>query len=682
MPNQPAASAEVKAATSVQSTYRGFKARSQAKQKLLFETWAKLDLKEESELRGDVDMNNQLLERLDSFEKKNNLDSLPMLTRESTIDLQSFSSAVLKKLETIESDRKSEAESKTASLVQEDGQEGQRTTTVPMLRDNEELTLQWVTEMMDAFHLGHTLQESNIFQILKRVVPILSAEPNIQDAIVPEHGRLTMVGDIHGQLDDLFSILKLNGLPNAESPYLFNGDWVDRGPNSCEVICTIFAFKVLYPNSVYLNRGNHEARDINTRDGFQKEVLAKYDATMFDAFEKTFSFLPLATIIEKEVFVVHAGLFYDDMTLPEIRGFDRFHEVPPPETLMEDMLWSDPCPQNGKYDNSRGCALEFGPDVVDKFLTDNDLKKIMRSHECVNEGYEEWFGGKLVTVFSASNYTGTVGNHGAFAIFRKHDVLNPTFVQFMAQKAHTMKRINMRHGLLAEDIVIKLLMRITANRLGLINHYMGIAVGDSNIITRKQWAEGLSKVLGLLIPFNHFEEYLGLPDLGVDGTPGGPVDFMSFLHRFKPTHTQLSNDTYAHNADVNQAFHDISQIIFSKRFALESVFRFFDVNGDGCITADEFAEGVRGLTAVFGRDYSKDVLNEMVTRIDVNGDGKIEYDEFFQCFQTLDPSLLSSERLLNATQSVKVAEKVHYKRDSVLEREKKSLLEDDDEEEV
>ena len=44
---------------------------------------------------------------------------------------------------------------------------------------------------------------------------------------------------------------------------------------------------------------------------------------------------------------VHAGLFYDDVLVKEIMDFDRFHEIPPQETLMEDMLWSDPCDQPG-----------------------------------------------------------------------------------------------------------------------------------------------------------------------------------------------------------------------------------------------------------------------------------------------------------------------------------------------
>lgn len=53
------------------------------------------------------------------------------------------------------------------------------------------------------------------------------------------------------QFYDLLNIFELNGLPSEENPYLFNGDFVDRGSFSVEVILTLFAFKCMSPSGKF-----------------------------------------------------------------------------------------------------------------------------------------------------------------------------------------------------------------------------------------------------------------------------------------------------------------------------------------------------------------------------------------------------------------------------------------------
>ena len=81
---------------------------------------------------------------------------------------------------------------------------------------------------------------------------------------------VVVVGDIHGSIKSLLSIFKLTGEP-SKTKYVFLGDYVDRGNNSCEVIILLYAYKCLYPNNIYLLRGNHEFKELNRSYGFLDE---------------------------------------------------------------------------------------------------------------------------------------------------------------------------------------------------------------------------------------------------------------------------------------------------------------------------------------------------------------------------------------------------------------------------
>uniref|UniRef100_A0A6S8AAH5 Serine/threonine-protein phosphatase n=1 Tax=Aplanochytrium stocchinoi TaxID=215587 RepID=A0A6S8AAH5_9STRA len=194
----------------------------------------------------------------------------------------------------------------------------------------------------------------------------------------------------------------------------------------------LIAYKVLLPKHFYLLRGNHETRAMNLRYGFYHEVLMKYDMGIMELFWELFDWLPLAAVIESKIFVVHGGLFKEDMiTMESIQNIQRNRE-PPSEGIMHDILWSDPKSSPGtSFNFDRGGGLLFGPDVTKSFLKLNGLELIIRSHQVREDGYSVEHDGKLLTVFSAPNYCDTMGNKGAFIRFTAPSHV-PEFVQFDA----------------------------------------------------------------------------------------------------------------------------------------------------------------------------------------------------------------------------------------------------------
>mmetsp|Transcript_14782 Transcript_14782/g.55931 ORF Transcript_14782/g.55931 Transcript_14782/m.55931 type:complete len:509 (+) Transcript_14782:130-1656(+) len=287
-----------------------------------------------------------------------------------------------------------------------------------------EVTEAFVMQLIEHFRNQKLLHKRYLVALLLKAKAVISTLPNVMRIGLPAEGpspevepRITVCGDTHGQYYDVLHIFDLNGMPSPSNPYLFNGDFVDRGSFSVEVIVTFLAFKCMAPDSIFLTRGNHESKRLNVAYGFDGEAKAKYDGQIMDLFTEVFNTFPLAAVIQDSVFVVHGGMASErGVKLADIDALDRFREIPE-GGLMSDLLWSDPQPLPGYAASKRGVGKSFGPDVTASFLEDNGLSLLVRSHEVKDEGYLVEQNGKCVTVFSAPNYCDQMGNKGAFITF-------------------------------------------------------------------------------------------------------------------------------------------------------------------------------------------------------------------------------------------------------------------------
>jgi len=293
---------------------------------------------------------------------------------------------------------------------------------------------------------GRLPPEPTVRSLLRRARDVLDELPTLVRVQVPTGARLHVVGDLHGQFPELLRVLQICGMPEHGKNYLlFNGDFVDRGRHSVEVILILLALAVAHPWVLLLNRGNHESPTMNRVYGFEEEVLEKYSREVFECFQEAFCRLPLATVINSSILVLHGGLFgREGVKLRDLNDIERRRRDFRGGIAM-DVLWSDPSPQPGRQQSPRGAGVLFGPDVAERFCAENGLQCCIRSHEVVRHGYEWQKGHRCLTVFSAANYVGRYGNLGAVCHLepREEDpkLLDMTFSTFAGANARRRSRL-------------------------------------------------------------------------------------------------------------------------------------------------------------------------------------------------------------------------------------------------
>ena len=229
---------------------------------------------------------------------------------------------------------------------------------------------------------------------------------------------MNICGDIHGQFYDLLQLFELGGYP-PEKNYLFLGDYVDRGKQSIETICLLFAYKIKYPENFFLLRGNHECSSVNRMYGFYDECKRRYSVKLWKNFIDSFNCLPIAAVIDDTIFCCHGGLSPELIFVNQIKNIIRPTDVPEYGMLC-DILWSDPNENENMKEyfgfNERGISVTFSKKSLQNFLSDNNLELLCRAHQVVEEGYEFFGNNKCVTVFSAPNYCGMFDNSGAMMV--------------------------------------------------------------------------------------------------------------------------------------------------------------------------------------------------------------------------------------------------------------------------
>jgi protein phosphatase len=296
------------------------------------------------------------------------------------------------------------------------------------------------------------LHAMEVAQLCDQVLDIFKNEEMLLRLRAP----IKVYGDIHGQYLDLMRLFARYKAPTDgengdidSMDYLFLGDFVDRGSFSLETICLLFALKVQYPSQIHMIRGNHEDPTINGIYGFRDECRRRLKEeteepdSCWNRFNRAFEWMPVGAVIEERVLCLHGGIGGSVHSLADINSLMRpLHVAQIPQTPLEqrvtDILWSDPSDTDAIHGvtlnetrdpDGTGRIVKYGPDRVEEFLRANPpLSMILRAHECVMDGFERFANGRLITIFSATDYCGHHRNAGALLFVRRDLTIVPKLI--------------------------------------------------------------------------------------------------------------------------------------------------------------------------------------------------------------------------------------------------------------
>ena len=260
---------------------------------------------------------------------------------------------------------------------------------------------------------GFNPSEFTLIKILK---------PQIND-------KFLIIGDIHGSYHTFIRILlrlikmnvmKKNCILKNDYHLIFLGDIVDRGQYGYEIVMLLFLLKIKNPNNVHLNRGNHEDKAYNARDGFKEEILAKFSPVegekLFNSINEVFDYFHCALLIKnpingKYTYLSHGGFptIKDGKLYAGLNNYDSFPDNKifirnedirynhGAYTGENSIRWNDFWGyQNTIFSDVRG-AMKLGEVDINK-IKDTNIELIIRGHQ------DNRYNTKIIKRLNTTNY--------------------------------------------------------------------------------------------------------------------------------------------------------------------------------------------------------------------------------------------------------------------------------------
>ncbi|XP_037928766.1 serine/threonine-protein phosphatase rdgC-like [Teleopsis dalmanni] len=288
-----------------------------------------------------------------------------------------------------------------------------------------------------------------------------------------------------------------------------------------------------------------------------------------------------------------------------------------------DIMWSDPQHSNGCIPNTlRGAGTYFGPNITEQFLSDNNFKYLVRSHECKPDGHEFTHNNKVITIFSASNYYAIGSNKGAYLQIGTN--LQPHFVQYISAASKTSAlTIRQRVSFIESSAIRALGARIRDKRTLLEAEFRKHDPKHTGIISITKWCYIMEKETNLTLPWRLLRDKLApMPE-------GSPPNDVNYLVTLEILDSDIIIETQKEETSVAES-------LYRNKSSLVAIFSILDKDSNGVISIDEFKETCTLLqkhiqnSSAFGNMFDKFKM------MDLNKDGFIDLNEFLEAFRLSD----------------------------------------------
>lgn len=310
--------------------------------------------------------------------------------------------------------------------------------------------------------------------------------------------------------------------------------------------------------------------------------------------------------------------------------------------------------------------MNFGPDITSKFLELNNLKMIVRSHEVCRTGFELPYGGdnqhKMATIFSASNYSGG-GNSAAYMTFtvttgsQSRDMsavrVNGCDLQYRVYYFHIdhdeeeLLCTQPNYTLSLHDLIIK-------KKEYLLEAFELSDPQGLGYVSKATWTDVMQRVLQLPIRWLSLIPELVQNESLVDVDGNVMINFTSFIAAHSAS-LEIS-DVYANTDNRAKMSAGLIDSLYAHHKELFAVFSFFDQDGDGKISRDDFRAGCDTLNRANASDTTTQCLfqecDSILEIMDFQGNGAVDINEFFEMFRVSDT--LSRKRR-NSTRLIRPA---------------------------